>query len=177
MDLYGDKGRTVLAMLIARTWRDEEYKKGFLADPKEFLTAEGIDIPDCVSIKVLEDTNNVKYIPLAKNLDLDSNQDRLISLFKSITPIPEGKELRLVQSTQNTYYIVIPPPIPQDKLNNLCSILLTNLAVSEGVQTTYHDTTEAVEVETTEAAVSQTTEAVDAETTISVVAEFALVLI
>jgi len=66
--------------IIARCWEDEEFKKRLMADPAKILDAEGVNVPDGVSIRVMEDTEQVRtlIIPPAPFL-LDDDQ------LKSIT--------------------------------------------------------------------------------------------
>ena len=176
MDLHSDKGRATIALTIIKIWKDEAFKQAFLADPKVTLENEGITLPDGVAVHVLENTNDVKYIPLSKDLDLKDNSPRLAALFTIITPIPEGKELRLVQNSDDIVYIVIPHAPPVGTALNMATMQLTYLGW-DGVESVYVDTTEAVEVETTEVVDVETTEVAMVETTAEVVAEIALVLI
>jgi hypothetical protein len=60
--------------IIARCWEDEEFKKRLMADPAKILDAEGVNIPDGVSIRVVEDTDQVRTLiipPAPSRLDDD----------------------------------------------------------------------------------------------------------
>jgi hypothetical protein len=61
--------------IIARCWEDEEFKKRLMADPAKTFDAEGVRIPAGVSIRVVEDTDQVRtlIIPPAPS-HLDDNQ-------------------------------------------------------------------------------------------------------
>jgi len=48
--------------IIARCWEDEEFKKRLMADPAKILDAEGVNVPDGVSIRVVEDTEQVRTL-------------------------------------------------------------------------------------------------------------------
>jgi hypothetical protein len=48
--------------IITRCWEDEEFKKRLMADPAKILDAEGVNIPDGVSIRVVEDTDQVRTL-------------------------------------------------------------------------------------------------------------------
>ena len=48
--------------IIARCWEDEEFKKRLMADPAKILGAEGVSVPDGVSIRVVEDTDQVRTL-------------------------------------------------------------------------------------------------------------------
>jgi len=48
--------------IIARCWEDEEFKKRLIADPAKTFDAEGVNVPDGISIRVLEDTDQVQTL-------------------------------------------------------------------------------------------------------------------
>jgi hypothetical protein len=54
--------------LIAKCWADESFKQRLLAEPAATLAAEGIAVPEGVTIRVLEDTAQVQHlvIPLQR---------------------------------------------------------------------------------------------------------------
>lgn len=109
-DLSGDKGRTILAMSIARAWCDDEYKRALLADPTALLEAEGIEIPPGVRVEVVENTPAVTYVPLAPRIDLAADGGRLVERLAALLPIPAGHEIRLIQHTEKTRYVIVPCP-------------------------------------------------------------------
>lgn len=47
--------------IVTRCWQDEEFKKSLLADPRAILEAEGVDVPEGITIKVVEDTAQVRH--------------------------------------------------------------------------------------------------------------------
>ena len=60
--------------IITRCWEDEEFKKRLMADPAKILDAEGVSVPDGVSIRVVEDTDQVRTLiipPAPFHLDDD----------------------------------------------------------------------------------------------------------
>ena len=60
--------------IITRCWEDEEFKKRLMADPAKILDAEGVNVPDGVSIRVVEDTDQVRTLiipPEPSHLDDD----------------------------------------------------------------------------------------------------------
>ena len=69
MDLQGDKERTIYAMVVARIWKDPDYKQNFFADPQGVLSKEGIHINHGAKVQVVEDTPAVKYINITRNAD------------------------------------------------------------------------------------------------------------
>ena len=42
--------------IVAKAWANEVYKQRLLRDPKGTLRSEGVNLPDDVDVKVLEDT-------------------------------------------------------------------------------------------------------------------------
>ncbi len=171
--LDGDKGRTIVSLLIARAWKDPAARHQFLTHPKAALAGESIDLPADVHVKVLEDTPNVKYINLTHSVHLEENKERLVTLMGKLLPIPPGKELRFVQSSEKHLYLVLPRPPGSVATKQESELMIT--AHDSGVEATFHDTTQTTEVETTEVTVTETTEVQDAETTTTVVAEAELV--
>jgi hypothetical protein len=175
MNLEGDKERTIYAMVVARIWKDPDYKQSFLDDPQGVLSKEGININHGAKVQVVQDTPTVKYVNLTRNADPLQNQEQLASLMDKLLPIPEGRELRLVQSTEDMRYVVIPAPPAGVIAMGASQSELMSLAVDSGVEATFHDTSQTTEVETTEVTVTETTEVQDTETSTTVVAEAELV--
>ena len=168
----GDKDRTVLALSIARAWRDEDYKRRFFSDPRAVLEEEGIELSPNVTIKVVEEVPGVRYVPLAREIDLAAGSDRLIRLLANLLPIPEGHEVRLIQSSEKTRYFVLPSP-PYGGISGRTGEAELLTPSSEVMA---NSTFEATEIETTQTAVAETTTVEAAETTTTVVAEAELVL-
>jgi hypothetical protein len=50
--------------IIAKTWQDEEFKARLVADPATSLRQEGIEIPAGVEMRVVADTDSVRYLRL-----------------------------------------------------------------------------------------------------------------
>jgi hypothetical protein len=60
--------------IITRCWEDEAFKKRLMADPAKILGAEGVSVQDGVSIRVVEDTEQVRTLiipPAPSHLDDD----------------------------------------------------------------------------------------------------------
>lgn len=175
MDFEGDKDRTIYAMMVARMWKDPNFKQSFTSNPKVALKQEGIDLPDDVTVKVLEDTPNVKYVNLPRDVTGSAPRQELGALMEKLLPIPAGYELRFVQSTEGTRYIVVPVPPPGVEPTQSSESELMAMTADSGVEATYHDTSQSVEAESTEVTVTETSEVQDAETSTTVVAEAELV--
>ncbi len=60
------KGREeALASVIAKAWKDDKFKKDLISNPKAVISKEfGVQIPDNVNVKVLEENANNLYIIL-----------------------------------------------------------------------------------------------------------------
>ena len=63
--------RKEYAKIIAQAWVDEEFKARLLADPATVLKENGIEIPEGMTVKVVERKENEIQIPLPqKPVDL-----------------------------------------------------------------------------------------------------------
>ena len=50
--------------LVARAWSDDDLKQRLLADPAEVMRDFGIDVPEDVELKIVEDTPAVRHLIL-----------------------------------------------------------------------------------------------------------------
>lgn len=173
--IYGDKWRTVWALTVAHMWRSDAYRKEFVADPKAGLKKIGVAVPDDVTVKVLEDTESITHIALPHDLELRlPAAEQYMRFFNKLFPLPEGHEVRILQSTDKTRYVVVPMKPRTMKEGELAEAELMAIAAG-GTEAVTAETTEAVVAETTEATVTETTEVQDVETTTTVVAVAELV--
>ena len=53
-----------LASLFAACWKDEALKARFMADPKAVLAEHGMDVPDGMDVKVVENADNCVHITM-----------------------------------------------------------------------------------------------------------------
>ena len=51
-----------MVQLIAKCWADEAFKNRLLADPAATLKAEGIDVPEHLTVKAVENTGKVFHL-------------------------------------------------------------------------------------------------------------------
>ncbi len=51
------------AKIIAQAWSDEEFKKKLFADPRAVLKECGVDVPEGLNIKLVENKENELTIP------------------------------------------------------------------------------------------------------------------
>ena len=165
------KAKTIYGSVIAKCWRDANFQKRFLRDPKAVLKEEGLDIGNEMQVGVLEDTDKVKHVALP--VDMDANhpdKDRLYAFLEKNFPLTDGKELRIVQNTDALRYVTIPLAAAATGAMALSDEELAKVA-GGGTEATSTNTTQDVEAETTEVTVTETTEAQDTETTTTAVAE------
>jgi hypothetical protein len=104
MYLDGDRDRTIVSLAVARSWRDADYRAELLAAPRTVLTDEGLDVPDGVEVRVLEDTATVKHLRLTRTSALEQ------ALETGQRSVYEDCELRVVPNDDAVWYLVLPTP-------------------------------------------------------------------
>jgi hypothetical protein len=50
--------------VVAKAWADEAFKAALIADPKTMLAAEGISLPEGLTLKVVENTADTLHVIL-----------------------------------------------------------------------------------------------------------------
>ena len=62
--------------IITRCWDDEAFKEKLLADPAATLRAEGVRVPEGMTVNVAVDTEDVRtlVIPLPPNVELSDDE-------------------------------------------------------------------------------------------------------
>ena len=80
-----------LAQLFAACWKDEALKDRFMSDPRAVLKAHGLDVPDNLDVKVVENGDDCVHItmpaPPPGHLDLSDNE--LIKAAGGLTMTPD----------------------------------------------------------------------------------------
>ena len=70
--------RNALAQLFAACWKDEALKARFLSDPKAVLKEHGLDVPEGIDVKVVENADDCVHItlpaPPAASMDLSDDE-------------------------------------------------------------------------------------------------------
>ena len=56
--------KNALAQLFAACWKDETLKARFMSDPKAVLKEHGLDVPDGIDVKVVENADDCVHITL-----------------------------------------------------------------------------------------------------------------
>ncbi len=127
--LESERGSLVTGMVIARAWRDAEFRERLRNTPEQVLRAAGLDLPGTVQVRVFEDTQTIRHIALTS---LTTEPDELLALVREggalsgLLPLREGSEVRLVQHTEQALCLVVPlgPAEPE---------LLTDVDVLRGL--------------------------------------------
>lgn len=68
------------ARIVAKAWNDPEFKRRLIKDPKKVLQEEGIDVPDHVEIRVVENTDTVFYLTIPPKPSDEISDDQLDSV-------------------------------------------------------------------------------------------------
>jgi len=70
-----------LAKILQECWENDAAKAAFINDPKAVLAAHGMDVPEEMDIKVVENSNSLTHIVLPANpsdevkaMDLDDSE-------------------------------------------------------------------------------------------------------
>lgn len=64
-----------LSQLIAKSWADGSFKAKLLADPAAVLKSEGVEMPQGVTVKAVENTDKTFYLVIpVKPADLSDEQ-------------------------------------------------------------------------------------------------------
>ena len=70
--------KDALAQLFAACWKDEALKARFMSDPKSVLKDDGLEVPDGMDVKVVENADDCVYITLPpaprRNADLSDDE-------------------------------------------------------------------------------------------------------
>ncbi len=71
--------KSALARLFAACWKDETLKARFMSDPKVVLKEHGLDVPDGIEVKVMENADDCVYITLPKRPSGELSDEELES--------------------------------------------------------------------------------------------------
>lgn len=75
--------------IIAKCWEDEEFKKRLMAAPNDVLRAEGVRIPEGITVKVVEDTDTQVHLvlPCSRSKLFDADLDAVSGGWSGPLPI------------------------------------------------------------------------------------------
>lgn len=186
MDINKDRNdelkeyRKQYSALIAECWQDENVKKNFMENPKDALKEYSIPVEESKQYQVIEADKNSTYVILP----YENTEEAVQSLFKLFHILNEkgnqiikpGCELRLIQNTADTNYIVLPfsPELytEEEKMALQQADGCTTVEADVAIQTEI-----AVQVVSVQSALAATTYAVGAEVGALVVVAGVIVLI
>ncbi len=98
--------------VVAKCWEDEAYKKRFIEDPESVLSEAGFVVEEGVTYKVIEQPKLVKYLVIPHENAKDAVQLLAKGFLNQAESkdviIPEGVEVRIIQNTEDTRYMVLP---------------------------------------------------------------------
>ncbi len=60
----GKQQARLWAKVVAKAWADVAFKEKLISDPAAVLKAEGLDMPQGVNLKVVEDTTSLRHLVL-----------------------------------------------------------------------------------------------------------------
>ncbi len=94
-----------LSMVIARAWSDEQYLHRLVEAPRDVLAEEGYEVSPDVEVRVLVDEPRISHFVVTRQTtDATAVAEALATRF----PIPDTEEIRLVQSSDQLRYLVVP---------------------------------------------------------------------
>lgn len=104
--------RKKYSALMAACWQDEDVKKKFMENPKDVLKEYSIPVEESKEYQVIEADKYSTYVVLP----YEGVEEAVQSLFKIFHTwseqgkqiIKPGCELRLIQNTESTNYVVLP---------------------------------------------------------------------
>lgn len=107
MTVMSDRDATIAAMVTARAWRDEEYLAELVRNPREVLADEGMRFSPDVELRVVVNTDTVRYVHITKET---TDKAQVVPVITDLIPLTEAQEIRIVQSTDTVEYLVIAAP-------------------------------------------------------------------
>lgn len=157
--------------IISKCWKDETYKKRFIQDPESILEEAGIPLEEGINYKVIEAPKMVQYIVLPRE-ELQAAVQVLAKRFLNKADetdkiVPPGVEVRIIQNTEDTDYLILPA-----SPKTLTAAELSNVA---GGASAVHAAEVAVQVVEAEEVVTTTTTVAEAEVAVAVAVAVVLI--
>jgi hypothetical protein len=138
--MASERNQLIWGEIVARAWRDPDYKQRLIDNPKEVLIEAGSSVPDELEVRVVENTSDVRYLVLPESPE--KSGERLTE--KALTVVSGGGvELSITNTTAATEV--------------------------EAIEASVIATTEAIAVETSEGVAAETSIALAAEVAAAVV--------
>jgi hypothetical protein len=64
-----------MGQIVAKSWADDSFKQQLLADPMASLKAEGVELPEGLSVKVLDNTADIFHLVIPSKPTDMSDED------------------------------------------------------------------------------------------------------
>ena len=64
-----------LGTIITKCWADDAFKRGLLADPMTTLQTEGVDVPEGLEVRVVENTDKIFHLVLSPKPASDESSE------------------------------------------------------------------------------------------------------
>ncbi|QFY43234.1 NHLP leader peptide family natural product precursor [Candidatus Methylospira mobilis] len=74
-DVLPDENEEQLSRLILKCWADEAFKEKLLVDTMKTLKEEGVDTPEGVTVKAVENTNSLFHLVIPERNTEISNEE------------------------------------------------------------------------------------------------------
>jgi len=109
MDTKSEKNRLLMADVIAQSWKNPEYLRSLVANPKKVLSEAGVEgLTDEIEVHVLANTAKTKHLVLPAADIQPTYLPLLLEMLRRSLPLPEGDQVVLVQNTDKVVNLVIP---------------------------------------------------------------------
>lgn len=134
----------VYAQVFAKAWADSEFKRKLSQHPKEVLTKFGLNLPDHISLKLLENTGSIYYYVLPHaSVELPGIPQRQSAFLKKIRTdeafkrrfiqnpakmlreegmeIPPRAQVKVIEDSEHVWHIILPqkPKLTEEDLKNV----------------------------------------------------------
>lgn len=101
--------------LLTKCWEDEGFKKKMLSEPHAALAGEGIDIPEGLTFKVLENTESLMHVVLPfgsdeefkKKLLADPKATIVAESLDEVMEFPAGVNVKVLENTESVIHLLI----------------------------------------------------------------------
>lgn len=172
-----DKNRAILAEVVARSWRDEGFRKQLKGSPKKILQDAGMSVAKDHDVVLLENTPNLVHAVLPARSEMGAHSAKFDRAIDQLRNLPDDIEVRVVRDTAKKSYVVLPAIPAAIAAGELSDADLEQVAGGKSSTATYEAEVAETSAVQTEEAVTTTTEAQDVETTSTAVAEVEVALV
>ena len=172
-----DKNRAILAETVTKGWKDPDFRKQLLADPKSVLKDARMEIRDEMEVVALENTDKIIYAILPPVEHQELFDEVVAKTAANIGQLPDGVELRVNREKTNLTYFVVPAAPIAMAAGTMSDDDLEVLAGGKTATVTHQTAIQTTTVATTAEIATQAVEAQDVATTTTVVAEVEAVVV